>query len=238
MRGCLFTLLLGAVVVALVVVVGLPQVAAGVLTSAVTAAGLQADDTTVKVTSDPPTDLLGLHADRVRITASDATYRGLRIGALDLLLGDVALVDRSVARVSGTLRDIIVDDVAGGRVHLNEIDVSGGGDTITASTVVAGRDAKSLIADAVEGRTGTRPRSVTLRAPDRLVVDVGLEVGGTLHVTPSGDLVLRLDANPAGVDQVVLLRGGEDLPIRLTDVAVTGSGDLRLGGDLALSILG
>ena len=97
MRGCLFTLAFGAVVIALIVVVGLPQVAAGMVTTAVTAAGLQADDTTVTVSSDPPTDLVGLHADRVRVRATDATFRDLAIGRLDLVLRDVSILDRSAA---------------------------------------------------------------------------------------------------------------------------------------------
>ena len=79
MRGCLFTLLLGAVAIALLVTIGLPQVYAGVLTGALSAAGLHADDTTVHVASDPPTDLLGLHADTVTVTATDATFRGMRM---------------------------------------------------------------------------------------------------------------------------------------------------------------
>ena len=95
MRGCLFTLAFGAAVIALIVVVGLPQVAAGMVTGAVTAAGLQADDTTVTVSSDPPTDLIGLHADRVRVRATDATFRDLAIGELDLVLRDVSILDRS-----------------------------------------------------------------------------------------------------------------------------------------------
>ena len=60
MRGCLFTLLLGAVAIALLVFVGLPQVAAGILTGAVTAAGLQADDTTVTVSSELNVLLVGI----------------------------------------------------------------------------------------------------------------------------------------------------------------------------------
>ena len=81
MRGCLFTLLLGAIVIGLFVVVVLPAIAAGALTAGVEAAGLQSDDTIVTVSSDPPTDLLGLHADQVRIRATDATFRGLEIGS-------------------------------------------------------------------------------------------------------------------------------------------------------------
>src|SRR5512147_270207 len=106
MRGCLFTLLLGGVALVLLVVIGLPRVAAGVLTSAVGAAGLQADDTTVTVSTDPPTDLLGLHADRVRIRATDATFRDLEIGALDIELREMAIIDRTAQEVDGRLTDV------------------------------------------------------------------------------------------------------------------------------------
>src|SRR5690349_17839933 len=238
MRGCLFTLLLGAVVIALIVVVGLPQVAAGMITTAVAAAGLHADDTTVTVSSDPPTDLIGLRADRVRIRATDALYRDMRIGALDLQLRDVSILDRSTEGVAGSLRDVTIDDVGGREVTLDEIRVRGEGTDITATTVIDGSQAESLIADAVEQRTGVQPTSVRLEDPDRLTIDVGVTVGGTLDVGTNGDLVLNLDANPAGIEQVVLIRGGEDLPIRLRDVLVTPNGDLQLDGDLAIGLLG
>src|SRR3712207_6564173 len=132
MRGCLFTLLLAGVVGALVVVIGLPQVFAGLLTSGVTAAGLQADDTTVTVRSDPPTDLLGLHADVVRIRATDATYRELRIGALDVELRDVALGARTAGAVTGRLRDVTVATAGSRAVRLSSITIAGGADRVTA----------------------------------------------------------------------------------------------------------
>jgi hypothetical protein len=238
MRGCLFTLALGAVVIALIVVVGLPQVAAGMVTTAVTAAGLQADDTSVTVSSDPPTDLVGLRADRVRVRATDATFRDLVIGELDLVLGDVSILDRSAGSVEGTLTDVTITGLGGREVTLDEIGVAGGGDDVTATTLLDGAVAERLIADAVEERTGARPDSVSLRDPDRLVIEAGIEVGGTLDVDRAGNLVLDLDDNPLGLEEVVLLRGGEDLPIRLTDVLVTPGGDLQLDGDLAIGLLG
>jgi hypothetical protein len=238
-RGCLFTLLLGAVAIALLVVIGLPAVYAGVLTGALGAAGLQADDTTVKVASDPPTDLLGLHADTVTVTASDATFRGLRIGQLDLVLRDVAVLDRTAGAVDGTLRSVTVD-VDGRPVVLEEISVSGDTSGIAATTVVDGSEAERLIADAVEARVGARPASVALVAPDTLTVELaaGITVTGTLDVDAAGNLVVRLADDPAGIGTLVLLRGGTDLPMRLTDVRVTKAGNLRLAGDLAIGILG
>lgn len=238
MRGCLFTLLLGAVALALLVVVGLPAVAAGILTSGLAAAGLQADDTTVTVSSDPPTDLIGLRADRVRVRATDARFRELRIGALDVVLRDVAILDRTARGIDGELSDVTLTEVGDGSVTLDSITLGGAGDRITASTVVDGSEAETLIARAVEARVGVAPESVRLSAPDRLRVDARVLVEGRLSVSAGGDLVVRLADDPLGIGDIVLLRGGEDLPIRLTDVRVTRAGDLRLDGDLSIAILG
>lgn len=238
MRGCLFTLVIGAVAIALLVVVGLPQVYAGILTGALTAAGLQADDTTVTVSSDPPTDLLGLHADTVTVTATDARFRGMRIGALDLRLGGVAVLDRTAETVDGTLRNVTLTDVGGEAVVLDEIGVGGDSSGLTATTTIAGAEAERLIAKAIEERAGVAPDSVSLLAPDTLRVALGVTVEGTLAVNDAGDLVVRLKDDPVGIGELTLLRGGSDLPIRLTGVRVTKGGDLRLEGDLAIGILG
>jgi hypothetical protein len=238
MRGCLFTLLLGAVAIALLVVVGLPQVYAGIMTGALTAAGLQADDTTVHVESDPPTDLLRLHADTVTVRATDATFRELAIGSLDLTLHDVAIIDRTADSIDGTLSDVDVTLTSGATVTLDEIRVAGDPDAIRATTTIDGDEAESLIAAAVEERIGIRPTSVRLAAPDTLTIKAGVTVAGRLAVNADGDLVVHLTEDPAGIGELVLLRGTTDLPIGLTDVAVTPAGDLRLVGDLSIGILG
>lgn len=238
MRGCLFVVLLGAVVVALIVVVGLPAFAAGVLTAGVTAAGLQADDTTVTVASDPPTDLVGLRADRVRVRATDATFRGLRIGALDVALEDVGIVDRTVGAVEGRLTDVVVPNIGAQEIDLGTITLSGGGDAVTATAVVGSKQARRLVANALESELGDRPSAVTLEAPDRITMDIGVPVNGRLAVTSDGDLVVRVSDGPAQGREVVLVRGSEDLPIRLTSVTVTAGGGLRLMGELEIGLLG
>jgi hypothetical protein len=172
MRGCLFTLLLGAVVIGVVVVIGLPAIAAGVLTGALSAAGLVADDTKVTVSSDPPTDLLGLHADTVRVTASDASFRGLEIDSLDLVLGDVSVLERSAGAVDGELTGVTIRAAGGEPVTLDRITIGGSSESITTTTVIPNAEAEALIADAVEAQTGTRPTAVTLAAPDALTVRV------------------------------------------------------------------
>ncbi|MEW6223780.1 MAG: hypothetical protein AB1627_04050 [Chloroflexota bacterium] len=238
MRGCLFVIALGLVTVALVVVVGLPALFAGVLTAGVTAAGLQSDDTTVTVTSDPPTDLVGLHADRVRVRATDATFRGLEIGALDVTLGDVAIVDRTAGSVDGRLSDVVVPNVGAREVRLESITLGGGGEVVTATTTVEAAQAGRLVADALEAELGTRPASVTLTAPDRISVSLGVAVHGRLSVTAAGDLVVTVSDGPAAGREITLLQGGEDLPIRLTSVRIAAGGGMRLAGELAVALLG
>jgi hypothetical protein len=238
-RGCLFTLLLGAIVIGFVIVVGLPAAASGILTAGLSTAGLVADDTTVTVTSDPPTDLLGLRADTVRVTATDATFRGMEIGALDLALGDVQILERTAGSVDGQLTDVTVTGAGDQRVTVERITLLGGPDGITTTTVIPSGEVEALIADAIKVQTGTRPTSVTLRAPDRVSFTLGgTRVAGRFAVTPDGDLVVRGDDGPMQGGEVVLVRGGDDLPIELTSVKVTASGGLRLTGDLAIGILG
>lgn len=239
MRGCLFTLALGAVALALLVVVGLPRLAAGLITGAVTAAGLEADDTTVTVSSDPPTDLLGLHADRVRIRATDAVFRGVEIGALDIALSDVAILDRTADAVAGRLSDVSLRNIGARRVALDTITLGGSADEVTASAVVAGAEAETLIADAVETGLGVRPDDVRVTAPDRVVVVVGdVRSRGRLLVTDAGDLVARMTDGPAEGRDLVLLRAGEDVPIRLQSIAVDDDGTVRLDGVLTVGLLG
>ncbi len=239
MRGCLFTLLLGVVALALLVTFGLPSVAAGALTGAVTAAGLQADDTTVTVTSDPPTDLLGLHADRVHITASDATFRDLQIGSLDITLTGVSLVGRTADGVDGQLRDVTVRSAGPETIELATIRLSGGGDAVTATTTVPAGEAETLVADAVAGALGARPTSVALTAPDHVQVRIsGVTVNGRLSVNDSGDLVARVLDGPSAGQVVVLLGAGQDIPIELTTATITRAGALRLSGRLTFGLLG
>lgn len=239
MRGCLFTLLLGAIVIGFIVVVGLPAIAAGILTAGLSAAGLTAADTTVTVRSDPPTDLLGMHADTVHVTATHATFRGLEMGSLDVVLGDVTVLERSAGAIDGELTDVTIRTTGGQRVTLDRITIQGTTESITTTTVVPNAEAEALIADAVAAQTGTRPTSVTLSAPDGLTVRVGGQtLQGRFAINDKGDLVIRGTSGAIEGTEVALVRGGEDLPIELTSVTVTKGGGLRLTGDLAIGILG
>lgn len=239
MRGCLFTLLLGAIVVAFVVVVGLPAVAAGMLTAGLSAAGLDAADTAVTVRSDPPTDLLGLRADTVHVTATHASFRGMEMGSLDLVLGDVAVLEHTAGTIDGELTDVTIRATGGEKITLGRIMLQGTADRIVTTTVIPKAEAETLIADAIETLTGTRPTAITLTAPDGLTVKAaGQTIRGRLAINGTGDLVIRGTDGAAAGTEIALVRGGEDLPVELTSVKVTRDGGLRLAGDLAIGILG
>jgi len=235
-RGCLFTLALAAVALALAVFIGLPAVAAGLLTAGVKAAGLQANDITVNVTADQPWELLGLQANRVRVRATSATFRGLRIGALDVTLLDVSVLGRTAGGVAGRLTGVTVPNVAGQPLGLAAVTLAGGGNAVTASTTIAAADAQALVAAEIATVTGASvPASqVHLSAPDKAVVKSAVTVTATLSVDKGGNLV----AAAPGISPVTVLRAGEDVPMRLTSVKVDGSGNLLLAGTLVVSLLG
>lgn len=229
MRGCMFTLVLAAAVVAVVVVVGLPAIAAGLLTAGIRAAGLQSETLAVTVTSDPPWDLVGLHADHVDVRATSATYRGMQIGSLEMTLTDVSLMDRSAANVAGQLLGVTVPDVAGSPLGLAAINLSGGGKAVDATTAIAAVDARALVAHEVASATGLAlpVTAVRLTAPNKVVIrTTSLNATATLSVDAAGDLVATLPS----IGPVTVLRAGQDVPIRMTSITVDSAGGLVLGG--------
>ena len=236
MRGCLFTVAFAGLVATLIVVVGLPAVAAGLLTAGVRAAGLQAADLTVSVTADPPWDLLSLQADRVRVRATAATFRGLQIGALDVTFLGASLVDRQSTSVAGRLTSVTAPNVAGQPLRLGVVTLSGGGSQLTATTSIAAADAQALIAAEIAVVTGVSvpPSAVRLAPPDRVTVKDPVTATATLSVDATGDLV----ANAPEIAPVTLLHAGEDVPIRFTAVKVDAQGNLLLTGTLTVGLLG
>lgn len=239
MRGCLYTLFLAAVALALLVGVALPAVAAGMLTGAVTTVGLQSADTTVTVSSDPPTGLLLLRADRVHITATNATFHGLQIGSLDITLTGVSLLDRSAQGVDGRLDHVVATGLGVALVNLGTIQLGGGGDTVTVAATMPAAEAQILMSDAVRTSLGVSPASLSLTSPDGVqAVVAGVTVHARLSATSTGDLIATVLDGPSTGRAVTVLTPGPDFPIQVTQATVTAAGALRLRGVLTFGLLG
>ena len=162
MRGCLFTLVLGAIVIGALVVFALPRALEGVITASLATAGFQARETGVKLEQDDPLALIRLKADRVSISALDATIGDLDVGTVDLVLEGVDLGSRTAASVTGTLADASTSSI-GTPIEIPEIHLAG--DT-TKLEAVASIDAAD-VRGARHGPCDGRARGAADGRPDR-----------------------------------------------------------------------
>jgi hypothetical protein len=218
-RGLLVILGLAAAVLILLALVGLPTLATVVIRQGVVASGLDAPDLVVTVTAEPPTDLLGLHADVITITGTEVT------------LDDVDLAGRRAGSVDGVLAGVAAPagTGSGDELAIERIDLSGGGSDVRADVRIGTQVAEDFIARRMQEEVGISPTLVRLSAPDRLAIGVGpVTVDGRLVIGADGSL--RLETGVALVPSLTLIDPGS-LPIELTSVAVTNDA-LLLGGRL------
>jgi hypothetical protein len=233
MRGCLFTLVLGAVVIGALVVFALPRVLEGVITGSLATAGLQARETSVRLEQDDPLSLIGLKADRVSIDALDATIGEMDAGSVNLVLKDVDLGSRTAGSVSGTLGDVTT--VSGGaRIDIPEISLEGDTSSVEAVASVDSADVEAIVRERVTTALGEPPTDVRIEAPNIMTVTVrGFPVTGTLLVDEVGALRLSL-SDPISTDLVIIEPDATLMDLRAVRVA----GDrLVLEGDVDVATL-
>jgi len=226
MRGCLVSLFFFPAVILIAAWLFLPRIAAPIVGGALGFAGFSASDQVITVTADPPIELFALHADRIHLTATKATFQGLTMSSVDVTLDDVALLGRTAGAVSGTLTGVRFAPSDGPVVTIASIDLSGTGTHIGATLRLSPADVKALASDAVKSALGVTPSRVTLDAPDRATVVVnGVSVGGRLVIDSAGTLSFR----PTGIlggftGPVVLVSPGPGVPFRIASIAVSPAG--------------
>lgn len=231
MRGCLSVLVLAAVFVLGLAWFGGPVLAGTIVERSMTAAGFVAADTSVAVTSEPPLELLAGHADRVVVTARNATLRNMAAASLSLTLSNVDLVGRRFARVDGTLDDVSIDASDGTVINARSIALRGPSDAATATVRLAEDVVKRLITDGVRAQAGLRVTGVTLSPPNRIGFTAGLPIDGRFDVAADGSLGL---VTSGGGSRFMLFEPPPEL--RLVGVSVVGS-DLVLVGTTSLADL-
>ena len=233
MRGCLFTLVLGAVVIGALLVFALPRVLEGVITASLTTAGFQARETSVRLEQDDPLSLIGLKADRVTIDAVDATIGDLDAGAVHLVLEDVDLGTRAADAVTGTLSDVATVS-AGDPIDIPEIRLAGDTTKLEAVASIDASDVEAIVTERVTAALGEPPTDVRIEAPNVMTITVrGFPVTGTLLIDETGALRLSL-SDPISTDLVILEPKATLMDLRAVRVA----GDrLVLEGDVDVSTL-
>lgn len=225
MRGCL-TWFFVVLAVGLVCVWSFaPAVAGGLVSAGLGTAGFESRDKLVTVIADPPIELLTLRADEIHVQAKDATFAGLRIAGVDLVLGGVGLVGRQADSVTGTLTGVQVPSPLGTTATISSVGLSGPSSDLRAILTFTAKDIQALASAAVEGQIGSTPTKVILAAPDKVNVIVsGISVRGRLAVDRTGGLVLITTSPPGFSGPIDIIRPGPTEPLRLTSIVLRPNG--------------
>lgn len=191
-RGCLTTLVMGAVMLGLLAWFALPPATAWAVGVALTASGFQGTGTQVTVSASPPFELLTGHADTIRIQSTNVTFQGMKAQAMVVNATSVDLFGRKALVIDGTFTGV---SFAGA----GSIDLTAPGMTVTGSTgaatttvVLDPGPVQQAISAAIVTATGVNPTSVTLAANDSVTVTVaGHRLSGTLVATSDGGIGVR-----------------------------------------------
>ena len=231
MRGCLFILALAVIVLAVGVWVGAPPVAEALVMTGIRSAGVNSNDLDVEVQADPPLELALGRADRIVLEGSDVDLNGLHADTLDLTLHDVDLLGRTAARANGRLTGVELPDIDPPGSAAT-VDIAGPGRTATVTITFDRSIAEAIAAEAFEQRTGVRPTTTRLSAPNVVRFTAGpVEASGALTVGRDGSLGVT-----TAQEAVTMLDAAATRPIHLTGVAVQGD-DLVLTGTLDVASL-
>lgn len=192
LRGCLTTLVLGAIVLALLGWFALPPAAAWAVGAALTASGFQGTGTQVTVSASPPFELLTGHADTVRIQSRNVNFQGLRADAMAVTATTVDLFGRAATAIHGTFTGVTFAGAGSIDLTAPGMTVAGSSAATTATVVLDPAPVEHAISAAIVTATGVAPTSVTLAAPDTVTVTVaGHKLSGTLVPTPDGGIGVK-----------------------------------------------
>jgi hypothetical protein len=213
---------------------GGPPVASGLVTAGLAVTGFSAASTNVAVDADPPLELLGGHADRVRIVATDARFGTLRADSVDLTLSDVDLFAPTAERIDGLLEGVVLEAGAG-PIPVTSVEIGGAGDAAPATIRMRAAAFEALAEQSLAGALGQVPTDVRLAAPDRLTLTIaGVSTSAELGVSSDG--ALSATGGPFLGGPVVLVEPSGMDPFRLAGVSVEGS-TLVLSGTVAVADL-
>jgi hypothetical protein len=233
-RGCLVQILVIVAILFGLVWFGLPMAAGWVATNALKTAGFTGTDTSVTVEAHPPFLLLTGHADSVHVTSSGVSVGDLQAASIDITLGKVDLIGRTVGTVSGTLSGVTIPVTGGDPITAASVTLSGSASAAQATIELTMAQAQALAVAQLkaQGLTAT----VALKAPNVVTIKAS---GTTIaaHLEASDGILLLVPEQP-GVPIVPLITPGNGNPFRVTGASISANG-VTLTGTIDLqSLLG
>jgi hypothetical protein len=232
-RGCLFVLIVAALVVSVGAWFGAPPLAGAIVDAELRNAGFEATTLDTTVTADPPLRLLLGHADEIHIQATDVAFRTFHARRLDLTLTDANLDGRFFTAIRGTISGAQVTTQDGipttAEVSIDG-DASGAGAEIRVDGATVDRVVRATLADDV----GVAITRTELVEPDLLrIVTPAATIEGRLIVDGSGAIALS-----TRLGETRILGLDPSFPLRLDAVRVV-DGNLRIDATLdAEALLG
>jgi hypothetical protein len=226
MRGCLFVLVAALVVLSAAAWFGSPLLASAAIDAALRNGGFEAVRLDTTATADPPPRLLLGHADRVRIVASDVSFRTFHADRLDLTLTDVDVVGRTAATIHGTISGAEVA-TADGVPTTADVTIDGDAGAAPSTIRIDGSTVDRVVRATLGPQLGGAVSRTELVGPDILrIVTPAATLEGQIVLDGSGGIALR---NRLG--QAPILTLDPSFPLRLGSVAVV-DGALRIDATL------
>ena len=229
MRGCLFVVIVGALVLGVGAWLLAPGIAATIVAGSLRASGFSAETQTLAVAADPPVRLLTGKADRLTLDATGVTWGALTASRLVFELDDVDLINRTAVNVDGRFNGVAVDAGPGtaATTATATITFDGPADAAFTTIEVDRASVRALVTAAVSRSFSTQLTDIELIAPDRLrLVAPGASLEGTLTVSGSNQLSLS-----TRLGTVPLVTIDPSLPLDLQSVSADPT-VLRIAGVL------
>jgi hypothetical protein len=233
-RGCLFILVLGAALLAVVAWFGALPLTRTLVDAGLSGSGFRAAQQTVTVTSDPPVGVLAGHADIILIDATDVTWRTLQASRVTLELDDVDLFGRTARTIHGRIDNARIgsEGSADSSIPLSMVDFDGPTGAADASITVEATVVRGLVIAAVQREFGVKASDLELLSPDRIRLTApGATIDATLVIDGSGALAIS-----TSLGSVEMFRVDPAIPLRLRSATVV-DGSLRLDGILDVTDL-
>jgi hypothetical protein len=220
MRGCLSVLVLAVAFLVAGAWLAGPAVAGFVIETGLSTAGFNGTNTSVKVTTDPPFEVVTGHADQVDIESNDVTLDQFTTRNLELTLTDANLLARTFGTVEGTLDDVTLEGSGDTSLAATRVSISGE-PTAADMTIDVTREALGNAAlDMFREELGVGVDAVTFAAPNKISFAAGTTtVAGQFVIHDGG---LSMTVNLPGAQRIDLVEAGRGF--RLTKVSINDEG--------------